>query len=209
MNGGFTTVQENPRRIEGGGAIVLAAALLQGGILYALHRFPPPDDWLPALLAVTIFTPLTAQLLAAGLREGRGWAGVMAMTLAFFFFGWYWGHAVGAVNWGEFFLALIVPWLIALPFAQARFDAGKWSADPRRLFSHAWRNVAMLAGAIVFTGFFWFLLLLCQSLFSMLNAGVLSRLLIWPPFILPVTALAFGYALAWLGSTKRMARRPR
>jgi hypothetical protein len=110
-------------------------------------------------------------------------------------------------NPGQFFpLAFesAVLWLLLLPFLQRRLETGRWGGPYASLFAPAWRNKLMLAEAAVFTGLFWLLLELWQSLFHMLGIDYFKDLFEEPIFIYPVTALTFGIALHLIGSIDRL-----
>lgn len=200
--------------------VILAAAVVQGWALFALHHsitthtWPATNlAWLFALYAVVALIPVTAQLLADQARNPAGWAVVALMTIVLFYFGWHHGNSVADFSdkrfaqSGECFplaLVLIVLWLHALPFVQARLAAGRWTTDYRQLFDHAWRNAITLAEAGMFTGLFWLLLFLWQSLFHMLQIDFFRDLFAEPIFVYPVTAIVFGCALHLIGSVDRL-----
>lgn len=200
--------------------IILAAAVAQGWALFGLHHsitahsWPATNlAWLFALYAVVVLTPLTAQRLAEHLRSSASWAILGLMTGAFFYFGWHHGASVAGfwakrfADSGECFplaLVLMVLWLHLMPFVQARLSIGNWTANYRQLFDHAWRNAIVLAEAFAFTGLFWLLLYLWQSLFHMLQIDFFRDLFEEPIFIYPVTSLVFGCALHLIGSVERL-----
>jgi hypothetical protein len=200
--------------------VILAAAVVQGWALFGLHHaiktqsWPATNlSWLFALYAVVVLIPLTTQLLADQVRKPASWAIVGLMTVAFFYFGWHHGGSVASFwdkRWagsGECFplaIVLIVLWLILMPFVQARLKVGRWTAEYRQLFDHAWRNAVTLAEAVAFTGLFWLLLFLWQSLFHMLQIDFFRDLFEEPIFVYPVTSLVFGCALHLIGSVDRL-----
>jgi hypothetical protein len=200
--------------------LILAAAIVQGWALYGLHNaitshtWPATNlAWLFALYAVVVLIPLTAQLLADQLRQPAGWVILGLMTLAFFYFGWHHGGSVASFSdkqfaeTGECFpLAVVlgVLWFHLMPFVQARLNLGRWTTEYRQLFDHAWRNAVTLAEAVVFTGLFWLLLFLWQSLFHMLQIDFFRDLFKKPIFVYPVTSIAFGCALHLIGSVERL-----
>jgi hypothetical protein len=208
-----------PRRDQALPAILIAA-LVQGTVLYVLHRaiedqFWPATDlpWLLGLYALAVFVPPSVQLMAEHARRWAMWRllGLMAMLL--FGFGWYHGHAIAApadnrfALDGEYFplaFLLLVWWLLVLPFVQSRLAAGRWTLDYQQLFAHAWRNKIALAEAALFTGLFWLILQLWQTLFHMLGIDYFRELFRKAPFVYPVTALAFGTALQLVGSIERL-----
>ncbi len=72
------------------------------------------------------------------------------------------------------------------------------------LFTDAWRNKLVLAEAALFTGLFWLLLFLWQTLFHMLGIDYFRELFAEPIFVYPVTSLTFGCALHLIGSIERL-----
>jgi hypothetical protein len=199
--------------------VILAAAVVQGGALFGLHhaittRTWPATDlaWLLALYSVVVLIPVTVQLLAGQMRGQAAAAIVALMTVAVFYFGWHHGSAVADfrdnhfAESGECFplaIVLIVLWLLVMPFVQARLKMGRWTADYLPLFDYAWRNAITLAEAGVFTGLFWLLLFLWQSLFHMLHIDFFRELFREPIFVYPVTSLVVGCALHLIGSVER------
>lgn len=199
--------------------VILPAAVVQGWVLFGLHHalseqvWPatrPP--WLFALYALAVLVPVTMELLAARARERATWVIVAVMALALFYFGWHHGAAVVELpgkdfgQRGEGFLlgfVLLVLWILVMPFIQARLEVRTWTANYHYLFAYAWRNAVCLFEAMVFTGVFWLLLELWQSLFTMLGIGFFRDLFAEPVFVYPVTALVFGCALHLIGSIDR------
>jgi Domain of unknown function (DUF4153) len=200
--------------------VILAAAVVQGWALFGLHHaikthtWPATNlAWLFALYAVVVLMPLTVQLLAEPMRRPACWAILGLMTPAFFYFGWHHGGSVASyrdqqfAEAGECFpLAIVlgVLWLHLMPFVQARLKVGRWTAEYRQLFDHAWRNAITLAEAVAFTGLFWLLLYLWKSLFHMLQIDFFQDLFEEPIFVYPVTSLVFGCALHLIGSVDRL-----
>ena len=213
-------MQQNAKSPRASLPIILAAAVIQGWALFGLHHAIKADTWpatnlawLFALYAVSILIPLTAQLLAEQAAKPAAWAIVALMTAALFYFGWHHGASV-ATAWGErpadpgecFPLALVlgVLWLLSMPFVQARLAVGQWTTQYRQLFDHSWRNAITLAEAGAFTGLFWLLLFLWQTLFHMLQIDFFKELFQEPIFVYPVTSLVFGCALHLIGSVERL-----
>ena len=197
---------------------ILSAAVLQGWALYGLHHalkfhhWPFPSTPLTVgLYACVVLIPLTVQLLAGYAQREAFWRVIAALTVAFFYFGWHFGSAIGvplATGLGNpggaglflFAFELVVLWLLALPFLQSRLALGHWRVEYPALFNFAWRNKIMLGEAAVFTGLFWLLLWLWQTLFHMLQINFFRELFAEPIFVYPVTALAFGIAMHLIGS---------
>jgi len=202
--------------------VILLAAVVQGASLLWLHlaadnqRWPATKPaWLLGFYAIAVFVPLTAQLIAAHLRERYAWYVLAALAGAFFYFGWYHGSNLVVEEprrvlqlWqampGAFVLALL--WLLTVPFIQARLIEGRWRARYEVLFSTAWNNKLVLAEAALFTGLFWLLLLLWQELFGMLGIPFFKELFDEPTFVYPVTSLTFGIALHLIGSLERLTQ---
>jgi hypothetical protein len=200
--------------------LILAASVVQGWALYGLHEsikshhWPATQHaWLFALYALTVFVPLTIQVTADYARRTALWWMTTLLGAAVFYFGWYWGSdvsdpsdksldAFGTVFSVAFPMGLL--WLIALPFAQCYLSTGRWVGRYDSLFTCAWRNKLVLAEATLFTGLFWLLLTLWQTLFHMLRIDFFRELFEEPIFAYPVTSLAFGCALHLIGSVDRL-----
>jgi hypothetical protein len=182
--------------------IILIAAVVQGWALYALHHaiknhhWPATDQrWLIALYLLALFVPVTAQLLVEHARRRAYWLFIALLALAFFYFGWHHGGAVidssndRFSGGGEYFpvaLVLLVLWLMVLPFAQSRLASGRWRVQYELLFAVAWRNKFLLAEATLFTGLFWLLLTLWQTLFHLLGIDYFKDLFAEPIFVYPI-----------------------
>jgi hypothetical protein len=202
--------------------LILVAAVVQGWVLYGLHRaivehgWPATEPrWLLALYAAAVFVPVTLELLADYARSRALWALLALLAAAWFGFGWHHGAAVADqltdrfASSGECFplaFELLVLWLLILPFLQLRLASGRWSVDYRALFLDAWRNKITLAEAALFTGLFWLLLFLWQTLFHMLGIDFFRELFEKPLFAYPVTSIAFGCALHLIGSIDRLVQ---
>lgn len=196
--------------------VILIAAVIQGWSLYALHQaidahhWPATHlDWLLALYAVVLIVPTTVELMTEHTRRTSLWAVSALLAVALFYFGWHHGGAVADSDvqyfgqQGDFFplaFEVLVWWLLTLPFLQSRVATGSWKVDYQRLFSFAWNNGITLAEATLFTGLFWLILFLWQSLFAMLQIEFFRTLFEKPIFIYPVTAIVFGCALHLIGS---------
>ena len=199
--------------------MILVAAVVQGWALFGLHHaiaehvWPATDSgWLYALYALALLMPATLELLAVRTRDGATWAILVVLAMALFYFGWHHGAAVAdpagnsftqSREYFLFALVLLVLWLLAMPFIQARLEVKAWTADYHYLFAYAWRNAISLFEAAVFTVVFWLLLELWQTLFHMLGMDFFHELFAEPIFAYPVTALVFGFALHLIGSIDR------
>lgn len=196
--------------------LILIAAVLQGSSLYALHRAIESHSWpathlawLIAVYAVAFLVPTTVQLMVEYAERSSLWILTTLLAGVLFYFGWHDGGAVAGASTqnfgqgGQYFalgFVLLVWWLLVLPFVQSRVAAGGWRVDYARLFAFVWRNVITLAEACLFTGLFWLLLFLWQSLFHMLAIDFFRTLFEEPIFAYPVTAIVFGCALHLIGS---------
>ena len=200
--------------------VILVTAVIQGWALYALqhaimaHSWPATrPGWLFGLYAVAVLIPVTLELLADHARDKATWVIAGAMAVMLFYFGWHHGRSVAdtaaqgfALSGRGFPLALVLGifWLHALPFVQARLAAGRWTAQYAYLFTYSWRNAVSLAEALAFTGCFWLLLSLWQTLFRMLGMEFFHELFGKPIFIYPVTSIVFGTAVHLIGSIDRV-----
>jgi hypothetical protein len=196
--------------------LILIAAVIQGWSLYALHwaieahRWPATHlAWLVSLYTVAFLVPTTVQLMVEYADRSSMWVLTALLAVALLYFGWHYGGAVADFqaqtfeDTGETFplaFVLLVWWLLTLPFIQSRVATGLWKPDYQRLFAFAWRNVISLAEASLFTGLFWLILLLWQSLFHMLGMDFFRTLFDKPIFAYPVTAIVYGCALQLIGS---------
>ena len=196
--------------------LILIAAVIQGSLLYGLHRaiqahhWPATHlTWLLALYAVVFLIPTTLQLMAEYAGRTSLWVLTPILAGALFYFGWHHGGCVADVEaqsfgqTGGYFplvVVLVVWWLLVLPFVQSRVATGVWTVAYARLFAFAWRNVITLAEALLFDGLFWLILFLWQSLFHMLGIDFFRDLFETPIFAYPVSAIVFGCALHLIGS---------
>jgi len=199
--------------------IILIAALVQGWGLYGLHHaldanhWPARDPgWLIALYTVATLVPLTLELLARYARDRAFWLILLVLSAACLYVGWHQGATQleltdrNRLVEGNFSYAvpLFVLWLMMLPFVQGRLASGRWKVPYALLFAAAWRNKLVLAEAGLFTGLFWLLLELWQTLFHMLALDFFRELFEKPLFVYPVTAITFGIALHLIGSIDRL-----
>ncbi len=201
-------------------SIILITAIIQGLSLYLLHLSldtghwsAKNPSWIVAFYTISIFLPLTIQLLADHIKKPFTIFVLIIQCILFFYFGWHQGSVVNVsinnniLNPSESFqyaLELSVLWLMALPFLQCRLNTGRWKPQYDALFVFAWRNKLMLAEAAAFTGVFWMLLGLWEVLFHMLGIDFFKELFGKSAFIYSVTALAFGVALLLIGSIERL-----
>ena len=199
--------------------VILAAAVVQGWSLYALHYsvnhavWPATSSgWLITLYAVAAVAPLTVQMLAAHVHRPLTWIVIASLTAFYALVGWYYGTNVFDDSralldqWPEVGIVLVIQWLLIVPFVQARLLEGHWRSRYQLLFACAWNNKLLLAEAIAFTGLFWLLLMLWSQLFHMLGIDFFRELFQEPIFVYPVTSIVFGIALKLIGSVEGLTR---
>jgi hypothetical protein len=197
--------------------IILLAAVVQGWTLYALHMSIERNVWpatepgvLAALYAMTVFVPLTVQMLVQHVRRRVTWMFVAALAAFYLLIGWHHGEWVldesrdAPDGWFAPAAIVAIQWLLIMPFLQARLIEGRWRSRYELLFSSAWTNKLVLGEAAVFTGFFWLLLFLWAQLFGMLGIEFFEDLFQEPVFVYPVTSIVFGVALKLIGSLERL-----
>ena len=199
--------------------LILAAAVVQGWSLYALHaaidahRWPATDSaWLLGFYALAAIVPTSTQLLVNFAARRALWWFLATLGLAAFGFGWHQGASVEtrdnlaqvlSQDTGAAAFELAIWWLLVLPFAQNAL-AGRRLADYPALFSNAWRNKLTLAETALFTVLFWLLLYLWGQLFHLLNIDFFRELFQKPIFAYPVTALVAGFGLHLVGTVERL-----
>ncbi len=200
-------------------SVILLAAVIQGWTLYWLHTSVVDSSWpasdLPLLLGFYVtagLVPLTLQFFAPYVRQRATWIILASFGCMLFFFGWHVGFVfeqpakrfLTSAHFIPFAFALLVLWLMAMPFAQARLAEGRWRPRYQFLFSTAWTNKQTLSEAFLFTVLFWCLLFLWQQLFNLLQIPIFEELFEEPIFAYPVTAIVFGIALHLIGSIQRV-----
>jgi hypothetical protein len=199
---------------------ILAIAVLQGLVLYCLHRAIKGSFWpatqlplLAPLYLLTVLLPLSAQLLIRHRLDRTLWLSLAGMAAVLAGIGVFFGAFVvpgGALAAAEpdlvaaNALPLLVLWLVSIAFLRARLETGTWRPPYPALFAAAWRNKLTLFEAGVFVALFWGLLLLWAELFDTLQIRFFSELFAEPLFIYPVTALVLGAALRLIGSIDRL-----
>jgi hypothetical protein len=200
--------------------VILLAAVVQGWGLYALHWSIDNSAWpatspgtLIALYAAAAFVPLTVQMLARYVRRPLTWAMIAALVAFYLLIGWHYGEWILDATPRvrrlperllEVGFIVLIQWLLAMPFLQARLIEGRWRSRYELYFSSAWNNKLVLLEAVVFTGLFWLLLFLWAQLFQMLGIRFFTELFQEPIFAYPVTSIVFGVALKLIGSLERL-----
>lgn len=210
------------RRAELPAAVGWAIALLQGAVLFGLHRAIESHSWpatVPELLApaylLASLLPATALLFLRQLHQrATAWMlGVLSLVLLGL--GWHFGARVLPENpFGGLprsdaavfssLLPLLVLWLLALAFVRVRLEAGCWRAGYPTLFRAAWKNCLALLEAAAFTGIAWLLLALCAALFAAIGIRFFRELFAEPAFFYPATTLAFAIALRLVEDVDQM-----
>lgn len=201
------------------GALLLA--LLQASVLWGLHEALKFGSWpanepamLPSLYLVTVVVPMTLWLLWSYRRERILWIFTCLLTAFFLWSGRYILDgvtvAVSASILDEedaianYFLPLIVAWLIAVPILRARLETGRWSDNYPTLFRGAWRTYLTLAETALFTGVFWALLMIWAALFDMLGINSFQLLFADSRFVYPATTLAASAAIQLIARSDRI-----
>jgi hypothetical protein len=194
---------------------MLVVALLQGAMLYGLHRaldaqvWPATDPrWLFPLYAVATLVPLVLHLDLPHLRDPlfvrgvAGFAGLLAVL----------GACAGATVMPSlsprgdfpvtfaFGMSMVALWWIVTPFLQTAVRSGSGRREPTppytELFEAGWQNTMVVVQAALFTALFWALLFLWAELFDVVGVGVFEVLFQEPAFVYPITSVTFGYAVA-------------
>jgi len=189
--------------------------LLQGLLLYGLYYGGTAKIWpatepmlfLPALL-LTLFVPIAA-ISAIGHLSRRNllrWLGLLFVMLCGLGIYEIWRSDVS--SWiksaadstqhlpSNGLILLCVPGLF---IAQAMVLAG--NADDRYIASYpsyfemAWKLLVQLKFSILFTALFWLVLYLGSALFALIKLDFLKQLMEHSWFNIPVTTLAFSFAL--------------
>lgn len=200
--------------------VILIGSVVQGWALFALHHsvkyehWPATDPaWFFALLSSVTVATLSAQVLAAYMDARVTRLALIALSAAYFYFGWHQGSAVVGDVLGEgvrfeacipYGMVAAILWLLVMPLLHGRILSGGWSYPYAYLFDSAWRNKLTIAEALLFTGLFWVLLGIWQELLHLLGFDFFRDLFGEPIFIYPVTALVFGIALHLIGSVGRL-----
>jgi hypothetical protein len=192
-----------------------AVGLAQGLALLALYEIASRGSWLsthaPVLLALlyaTIALPfawyLTEDVVGLSPRRRRVTALVLGLVLALLGAceGWAGADAEGVARPSLPMMACLALGFVGLPLlahAQRSNRQGvplRWHWDYAALFQTTWRNAMMLAIAIALTLILWGVLFAGSALMSSIGVDQVLQLLLQPFFFMPVTAVAFGCAMA-------------
>lgn len=181
---------------------MLAALLALAGLAVHFVTDPAGADlvpWRAALAAALVFGPLAFAftLDRARWKEPLVFAGVVALVMA--------GIAWRASSAGDrhadqaFWVAAgLVAITLALPLFQAGFHRLRWRTAYDRTHFHVWTDAISGAGALVFTGVSWLLLVLLAALFSAIDIDLVEDLIDEGWFGWSFSGAAFGAALGVL-----------
>ncbi|MEC7742187.1 MAG: DUF4153 domain-containing protein [Pseudomonadota bacterium] len=181
---------------------MLAALLALAGLAVHFVTDPAGADlvpWRAALAAALMFGPLACAftLDRARWKEPLVFAGVVALVMA--------GIAWRATSAGDrhadqaFWVAAgLVAITLALPLFQAGFHRLRWRTAYDRTHFHVWTDAISGAGALVFTGVSWLLLVLLAALFSAIDIDLVEDLIDEGWFGRSFSGAAFGAALGVL-----------
>ena len=181
---------------------MLAALLALAGLAVHFVTDPAGADlvpWRAALAAALVFGPLAFAftLDRARWKEPLVFAGVVALVMA--------GIAWRASSAGErhadqaFWVAAgLVAITLALPLFQAGFHRLRWRTAYDRTHFHVWTDAISGAGALVFTGVSWLLVVLLAALFSAIDIDLVENLIDEGWFGWSFSGAAFGAALGVL-----------
>lgn len=181
---------------------MLAALLALAGLAVHFVTDPAGADlvpWRAALAAALVFGPLAFAFTLDRTRwkEPLVFAGVVALVMA--------GIAWRASSAGDrhadqaFWVAAgLVAITLALPLFQAGFHRLRWRTAYDRTHFHVWTDAISGAGALVFTGVSWLLLVLLAALFSAIDIDLVEDLIDEGWFGWSFSGAAFGAALGVL-----------
>jgi hypothetical protein len=197
---------------------ILAIAVVQGWLLYGLHialdtnTWPASSTWLFCFYAIALLVPAALEILASRLRERLTWAFAVGIAAVAGTLGTYAGWVVEGMGGERYqfeyvftlYAALLLAWMIALPFAQSWLWRGTWKVSYQDLFEFAWQNALLIAEAALFTGVFWILLGVWGALFNVVKVSFFADLFGTPAFAYPVSAIVFGYAIYLVESREKI-----
>ncbi|MBN8429609.1 DUF4153 domain-containing protein [Microbulbifer salipaludis] len=184
--------------------LILIAALLQGLALYALKFFAAVEHWSPVwqflcyTLVITL-PPLIIVTVAPRLARGYWWI-VAAYAALLALLASYRGYQCTPAdmidcNWPFAFCVAVVvaTFIVAFLLRAGATDTAqlRWP-DYSAQFHYSW-DIALTVGlTLIFTGIFWLILFLWQSLFKLVGVGFFKELFEEDWFFYPVTWLVAG-----------------
>ncbi|KAB7771994.1 DUF4153 domain-containing protein [Xanthomonas maliensis] len=199
-------------------AFIVLVALLQGGLLYlaawgeSQHLGPFRSlggqiCWYTLVLSV----PSAALLCVQQLGDRRLWQHLAIVAAVFAALAaWAAWSATGAPGLQSrkiltpFGLSVSAGLFVALPWLQSRQQSGRWRADYRALFEHAWQNALTLALALLFVLVCWTVLQLWAALFALIKIEIFRTLFRGQAFIYLATGIMTGLGIL-IGRTQHRA----
>ena len=181
---------------------LLAALLGIAGLCVHLFSDWNADNmppWRAALVAAFAFGPLALAFTVDRLRwkEPLVFAGLVALVMA----GIAWRVTAAGDRYADesFWLAAgLVAITLALPLFQAGFHRLRWRTAYDQTHFHVWTDAISGAGALVFTGVSWLLVVLLAALFSAIDIDIVENVVDEPWFGWTFSGAAFGAALGVL-----------
>ncbi len=194
----------------------LATGLAQGFILYCLYHavenkiWTPGSSWLlDILLLVVGFVPVFLIIGLGHMPAKSLWRWLIPAALVLALLAYYdWWRSIGVPDWRgtetqtgarypsiELLIHVLAGFFIAKSMVLAATMDRKRIASYHRYFESSWKLLIQIVFAVVFTGIFWLVLQLGASLFEMIKLDFLKNLLEKSWFAIPITSLAFAYAL--------------
>ena len=199
---------------RGNGYLRLAAGLLQGGLLYLLHRAGGSGTWpatepllfFPLLLAAVLLPILLISSLGhVGGRKLALWMAAAAAAIAAFGLHDAWraggGPPIIGMGKAERFPSALVSvfsaafFFIAHSLVMAGVQEGRRLAGYATYFETAWKLFIQAAFSVLFVGALWAMLNLGSGLFMLLKLEFLKLLLREAWFNAPVLCFAFACAM--------------
>ena len=181
---------------------LLAALLGIAGLCVHLFSDWNADNmppWRAALVAAFAFGPLALAFTVdrARWKEPLVFAGLVALVMA----GIAWRVTAAGDRYADetFWLAAgLVAITLALPLFQAGFHRLRWRTAYDQTHFHVWTDAISGAGALVFTGVSWLLVVLLAALFSAIDIDIVENVVDEPWFGWTFSGAAFGAALGVL-----------
>ncbi|WP_299598297.1 DUF4153 domain-containing protein [uncultured Microbulbifer sp.] len=212
MHGSSDQPAENPSEHQDLGVsekrLILIAALTQGLALYALKFFDAVADWSPVwqylgYTVVIAIPPLVILSVAPRLARGYWWV-IGGFTLLLALLASYRGYQctpADTIHCGwpkDYAIAMVIAAFIVVFLLRASATTSTTKSDRLQRpsypaqFHYSW-DVALTAGlTLVFTGIFWMILFLWQSLFKLVGVDFFRELFEKDWFFYPVTWLVAG-----------------
>tara|TARA_R110000751_G_scaffold2018_11_gene9283 strand:+ start:115014 stop:116729 length:1716 start_codon:yes stop_codon:yes gene_type:complete len=181
---------------------LLAALLGIAGLCVHLFSDWNADNmppWRGALVAAFAFGPLALAFTVdrARWKEPLVFAGLVALVMA----GIAWRVTAAGDRYADepFWLAAgLIAITLALPLFQAGFHRLRWRTAYDQTHFHVWTDAISGAGALVFTGVSWLLVVLLAALFSAIDIDIVENVVDEPWFGWTFSGAAFGAALGVL-----------